>query len=231
MPRQIRIIGGRWKRSVLPVADLADLRPTPDRVRETLYNWLGQTLEGLTVLDLFAGSGALGFEAASRGARQVTLVEVDARACRHLQATRDRLAAEMVEIVREDAGRWLDRARLQGQRFDLILLDPPFGQDWIPGLLPRVRDVLASGGRLYVEQPTPLAQVGAVRQGRVDREGRVASEGPGDRKGPDDSGGAVAEVTLPGWQIVRAGRAGQVHYHLLVADEALDRPDRFPDPR
>lgn len=232
-PRQIRIIGGRWKRSVLPVADLPDLRPTPDRVRETLFNWLGQTLDGLTVLDLFAGTGALGFEAASRGARDVTLVEADARACRHLEATRDRLAAEGIEIVRGDARRWLDRARARGSRYDLILLDPPFGQDWIPGLLARVREVLADGGRVYVEQPTPLVRT------RVGREGRVVEEASPDKDDSDrenSDGSAVANdrLTLPGWQIVRAGRAGLVHYHLLVADDAAcgrsDRFDPLPDP-
>ena len=109
-PRRVRIVGGRWKRTLLPVVDLPDLRPTPDRVRETLYNWLGQNLDGQRVLDLFAGTGALGFEAASRGAREVTLVENHPRASRHLEATRERLAAGQVRVVHGDADRWLDGA-------------------------------------------------------------------------------------------------------------------------
>lgn len=199
-PRQVRIVGGRWKRSLLPVAALADLRPTPDRVRETLFNWLGQALDGQVVLDLFAGTGALGFEAASRGARSVTLVEANGLACRHLEAARQRLGAtaETVEIVRDDASRWLDRARAERRRFDLILLDPPFGQDWIAGLLPRVRDLLADGGRVYVEQPAALDP---------------------------------ASTTLTGWQVQRAGRAGLVHYHLLVADVLPDESPAERTPR
>lgn len=165
--------------------DLPDLRPTPDRVRETLYNWLGQVLDGQRVLDLFAGTGALGFEAASRGASEVTLVENHPRAIRHLEATRDRLGADGIEIVRDDAARWLDRARAAGRRFDLVLLDPPFGQDWIAALLPRIRGLLADSARVYVELPSSLSAT-------------------------------VDEATLSDWQIVRAGRAGLVHYHLLT---------------
>ena len=185
-PRRVRIVGGRWKRTLLPVVDLPDLRPTPDRVRETLYNWLGQDLDGQRVLDLFAGTGALGFEAASRGAREVTLVENHPRASRHLEATRERLAAGQVRVVHGDADRWLDGALAAGLRFELILLDPPFGQDRIAALLPRLRDLLAPSGRVYVELPSPLATM-------------------------------IDEVTLSDWQILRAGRAGVVHYHLLVA--------------
>ena len=157
-PRQVRIVGGRWKRTLLPVVDLPGLRPTPDRVRETLYNWLGQTLDGQQVLDLFAGSGALGFEAASRGAALVTLVESHPRAIRLLEASRERLDAEGIEIVRDDALRWLARARDAGRCFDLVLLDPPFGQNQMAALLALVRALLKPAGRVYVELPVPLAK-------------------------------------------------------------------------
>src|SRR5471030_3372874 len=88
VPHQIRIIGGEWKRTPLPVVDLEGLRPTPDRVRETLFNWLGQDMTGQSCLDLFAGSGALGFEAASRGAARVVMVEKDRAAVAELERSR-----------------------------------------------------------------------------------------------------------------------------------------------
>src|SRR5690606_14007348 len=106
-PSQVRIIGGQWKRTPLPVPDVAGLRPTPDRVRETLFNWLNHLLQGewdkVRCLDLFAGTGALGFEAASRGATRVRMVEASAPALRHLETVRDKLHAGQVEIVRGDA--------------------------------------------------------------------------------------------------------------------------------
>src|ERR1700737_5046173 len=98
----IRIIGGDWKRTPLPVLDLDGLRPTPDRVRETLFNWLGQRLDGQRCLDLFAGSGALGFEAASRGAARVLMVERNARAAAQLRANQEKLAARSIEVVEAD---------------------------------------------------------------------------------------------------------------------------------
>ena len=127
-PRQVRIIGGRWKRTPLPVPDVAGLRPTPDRVRETLFNWLQHLrpdLSALCGLDLFAGTGALGFELASRGARSVLLVESDPQALESLRATRERLAATGVE-VRPGDGLSLATALAPGS-FDVIFLDPPFG--------------------------------------------------------------------------------------------------------
>src|SRR5206468_12965839 len=97
-PREVRIIGGQWKRSKLPVADSPGLRPTPDRVRETLFNWLGQDLSGWRCLDAFAGSGALGFEAASRGAAEVVLVERDPRIVRSLRESQQRLQATALRV-------------------------------------------------------------------------------------------------------------------------------------
>ena len=123
-PAQVRIIGGRWKRTVLPVLDAEGLRPTPDRVRETLFNWLGQDLSGLACLDLFAGSGALGFEAASRGAAEVTLVEANPRVVRQLRDNQYRLDASQVRVVQGDA--FTVAAQLPDGSFDRVFLDPPF---------------------------------------------------------------------------------------------------------
>src|SRR5438132_8589761 len=109
-PRQVRIIGGQWKRSKLPVADAPGLRPTPDRVRETLFNWLGQDLTGWRCIDAFAGSGALGFEAASRGAASVLLVERDPQLVQSLRASQQRLAAGQITVEAADALTWLRRA-------------------------------------------------------------------------------------------------------------------------
>ena len=109
-PGRVRIIGGTWRGRRIEVPSGTDLRPTPDRVRETLFNWLGQTLDGAICLDLYAGSGVLGFEAASRGAARVVLVERDRAALAMLHATRSALDAPQVEIVPSDALRYLSRA-------------------------------------------------------------------------------------------------------------------------
>lgn len=146
----IRIIGGDWKRTPLPVIDLDGLRPTPDRVRETLFNWLGQQLDGQRCLDLFAGSGALGFEAASRGAARVVMIERNARAAAQLRANQSRLSARTIEIAEADALRLA--ASLAPGSFDVVFLDPPFGDT---ALLTRALAVstplVAAGGWLYVE--------------------------------------------------------------------------------
>ena len=111
LPHEVRLIGGQWKRSKLPVVDADGLRPTPDRVRETLFNWLGHDLAGWRCLDAFAGSGALGFEAASRGAASVVLLERDRRVAAALEAVRLRLKAEAsVRIEAVDAIAWMARA-------------------------------------------------------------------------------------------------------------------------
>lgn len=124
------------------------LRPTPDRVRETLFNWLGQRLDGLRCLDLFAGSGALGFEAASRGAREVVMVEQDSHALAALRENRTRLAASQVELVAANGIAWL-----AGERglFDVIFLDPPFQSDLLPAALAGAATRLAPEGRIYAE--------------------------------------------------------------------------------
>ena len=149
---EIRIIGGQWKRSKLPVADKPGLRPTPDRVRETLFNWLGQSLDGWRVLDAFAGSGALGFEAASRGAAEVLLLERDAMLAKSLRLSAERLKASTMTIECADALAWM--ARSAPARFELILLDPPFGQDLFLPALKVAAPLLVPGGLVYLEAPS-----------------------------------------------------------------------------
>ncbi|MGE0312084.1 MAG: 16S rRNA (guanine(966)-N(2))-methyltransferase RsmD [Lautropia sp.] len=175
-PNAVRIIGGRWKRSILPVPDAPGLRPTPDRVRETLFNWLGQRLDGLACVDLFAGTGALGFEAASRGAAQVLMLERDARAAASLSACAQRLGASQVSVHRGDAIAWLARAQdaAPRARFDLVFLDPPFGEGLLGAVLPALAPVLAPAARLYVEaeapfdpSPWPLRLLRQSRAGQV----------------------------------------------------------------
>ncbi|GAA4342665.1 16S rRNA (guanine(966)-N(2))-methyltransferase RsmD [Pigmentiphaga soli] len=151
-PHKIRIIGGRFKRTPIPVLDLPGLRPTPDRVRETLFNWLNHFWDGdfagRRVLDAFAGSGALGLEAASRGAGEVVMIEHDRRAAAALQALCDRLGASGVRIVAGDA---LRAVPALGGRFDLALLDPPFGHDWLARILPALQPALAADALVYIE--------------------------------------------------------------------------------
>ena len=148
---EVRLIGGQWKRSKWPVVERPGLRPTPDRVRETLFNWLGQDLSGWVVLDAFAGSGALGFEAASRGAQRVQLVEADAALARSLVATAQRLQASSVHVTQGDALAWMGRSL--PQQFDLILLDPPFDSELFEPAWHAAMPLLRAGGWLYLEAP------------------------------------------------------------------------------
>ena len=145
---KLRIIGGKWRGRRLAVADHRRLRPTPDRVRETLFNWLGQDLTARVCLDLFAGSGALGFEAASRGARRVVMVEQDAAVHRALAASREALTAAAVELVRADA---LEFLRGDRSRYDVIFLDPPFTARYWPRLLPLLPGHMSPGALVYCE--------------------------------------------------------------------------------
>jgi 16S rRNA (guanine966-N2)-methyltransferase len=153
-PGEVRLIGGLWKRSKLPVPDRPGLRPSPDRVRETLFNWLGQDLTGWRVLDAFAGSGALGFEAASRGAVEVRLIERDPIIARTLSAARERLGAATVEVTCTDALAWMSRG--EPGHFDLVLLDPPFDSALLGPALTRAAPLVAPAGLLYVESGQAL---------------------------------------------------------------------------
>jgi 16S rRNA (guanine966-N2)-methyltransferase len=164
---RVRIVGGQWRSRLLDVATVTGLRPTPDRVRETLFNWLGQDLDGLDCLDLFAGTGILGFEAASRGARSVTLVEQDARAFAALQRSAKTLQAAQVELIRGDAVKFLQSA---SRKFDIVLLDPPYNQGWLARIEPLLERVLQPDGWLYAESEAPATRLGrwtTVKQGRA----------------------------------------------------------------
>lgn len=188
-PHQVRIIGGQWKRTPLAVLDAEGLRPTPDRVRETVFNWLNHLLDGgweqARCLDLFAGTGALGFEAASRGAAKVVMVEDNGAAVRQLQVTKEKLKADNVDILRGDAlvaGSSFASNTARG--FQVIFLDPPYHQDWLVKILPVCERLLADGGLVYAEAEVPL-----------------------DGETPPD--------WMNGWKVVRADKAGVVFYHLL----------------
>ena len=176
---EVRIIGGAWRSRRLRFEERPGLRPTPDRVRETLFNWLGQDLTGQDCLDLYAGSGALGFEAASRGARRVVMVERDAVSLRALQANAAALAAGAVEVVRADAIEFLRQHR---GRYDVVFLDPPFADDCWPQLLALLPRCLKPGALVYCER-------------------------------------AAALDPVPGWTVVKSGRAGQVSHQLLQYSE------------
>lgn len=188
---QVRIIGGQWKRTPLVVLDVEGLRPTPDRVRETVFNWINHLIDGgwsrMKCLDLFAGTGVLGFEAASRGAAQVVMVEMHTPAVRQLEAMKEKLHAEQVAIVRGDA-----LSATQGMQaraatgFNLIFLDPPYHQNWLAKILPACIPLLAVDGLIYIESEVSLV-----------------SDTP-----PE---------WLQGWEVVRADNAGLVFYHLLQA--------------
>ena len=151
LPNQVRIIGGRWKRTLLPVADRPGLRPTPDRVRETLFNWLGQDLAGWRCVDAFAGPGALGLEAASRGAADVLLVEAEGALVDQLRALVKKLEASSVRVQRGNALTVL--ASLPGSSVDLVFLDPPFEADLFDKALAAARPAVAPEGFVYLEAP------------------------------------------------------------------------------
>ncbi len=160
---------------MLRFPDALALRPTPDRVRQTLFNWLGQELTGMSCLDLFAGSGALGFEALSRGAATAVMVENNPAVYRTLIENTKQLGADRAQILRGDAAGFLAQDR---RRFDVIFLDPPYGQGWLDKLLPQLAEHLAEDGVVYAEAESRL----------VDSENL---------------------------QVVKYGKAGNVHYHLL----------------
>lgn len=172
---EVRLIGGQWKRSKLPVADAPGLRPTPDRVRETLFNWLGQDLSGWRCLDAFAGSGALGFEAASRGADLVVLLERDRRLASSLGESKLRLKAEQLRVETTDAMTWM--ARCAPASFELVFIDPPFDAGLVEPALALACRVVVPDGFVYVEagqplQPEPMAALG-LRLHRQARAGAV----------------------------------------------------------
>jgi len=182
-PAHVRIIGGRWKRTPLAVADAPGLRPSPDRVRETVFNWLAHFIPDFAAvsgLDLYAGTGALGFELASRGAARVVLVERSPVVEAQLHRVKAKLGAGAISIVRGDA---LAFARTAPARsFDVVFLDPPFDAGLMPASLQAAERLVTDDGLIYAES-----------NARLD---------------PDTAAAA-------GLRVVRAGRAGQVHFDLL----------------
>ena len=180
-PGEIRIIGGLYKRSKLPVADRPGLRPTPDRVRETLFNWLGQDLTGWHCADVFAGTGVLGFEAASRGAKEVVLCEQDPVLVEKLKNLQSRLKADMVRVERGDGVSLL--RRLNPGSMQLVFLDPPFESGLFEAALKAAAQSLHDTGFVYLEAPKAWS---------------------------DD------ELADLGLMVHRFGKAGAVHFHLLM---------------
>ena len=171
MPANVlRIIGGRWRGRKIRFPRAAELRPTPDRVRETLFNWLGQDLSGRTTLDAFAGSGALSFEALSRGAILAVAIERDAALVRALRASAEKLGTTALESHCAEALAFLSRDR---RSYDVIFLDPPFAYDAWDRLLPAVAARLAVGGRLYAEANRPIEAAEGLELLRRDKAGRV----------------------------------------------------------
>ena len=192
-PQQVRIIGGAWKRTPLPVLDALGLRPTPDRVRETVFNWINHLWNGdwsgADCLDLYAGSGALGFEAASRGARSVTMIDTHTPVVRQLDAVKTKLKAENVVLARGDALATAQNMALRGQRFQLVFLDPPYQQDLLAKSLPLCIKLVGEEGLVYAESGAPLPF-------------------------EPEEGSAVPDWLAP-WEALRADKAGIVFYYLL----------------
>ena len=175
---QVRINAGVWRSRILKFPTVEGLRPTPDRVRQTIFNWLGQDLTGKTCLDLFAGTGAMGFEALSRNAKSVTMIEQSALAFKALNQNKILLNASNMLIFQQDALVFLSQNK---QLFDIIFCDPPYNKNWLEQLLPQLKQHLAPNGRVYVEAEYALQDDGT-------------------------------------WQVQKSGKAGNVVYHLLIAN-------------
>ncbi|MEO7402963.1 MAG: 16S rRNA (guanine(966)-N(2))-methyltransferase RsmD [Burkholderiales bacterium] len=181
----VRIIGGAWRGRLLRFPDSEGLRPTGDRIRETLFNWLGQELRGKHCLDLYAGSGVLGFEAASRGAARVTLVERSRGVAQSLTAAIETLRATQVEVRCCDALEFLawstgGARKPPSRQYDVVFLDPPFGGERLLRSLIALEPWLASGASVYLESDAPLtpgptwqivkqSRAGAVHYGLVQK--------------------------------------------------------------
>ena len=187
-PGEVRIIGGLYKRSKIPVASQPGLRPTPDRVRETLFNWLGQDLNGWRCLDAFAGTGVLGFEAASRGAAEVLVCEQDPALSDKLKALQTKLKASMVKVERGDGVSLL--RRVSPGSLQLIFLDPPYESTAFEAALKAAAQAIATPGFVYLEAPKPWTD---------------------------------EELATFGLQVHRFGKAGAVHFHLLIKSGAQDQ--------
>ena len=157
----VRLIGGRWRGRKIRFPDGEGLRPTPSRVRETLFNWLMHDVRDARVLDLFAGSGALAFEALSRGAREAVLVDRAAAVCAQLSRELATLAGANASVVRQDAGSYLQSRA--AQQFDIVFLDPPFHAGLLPAVAAALEgnDYLRDGSLVYIESESASAAVPA----------------------------------------------------------------------
>ena len=184
----VRINAGEWRSRLIKFPDAEGLRPTPERVRQTVFNWLGQDLAGLNCLDLFSGTGVMGFEALSRGAITVTLVEKSLPACKALISNKQLLQADKANILHQDALQFLNQNTL---KFNIIFLDPPYNQEWLPKLLPLIATHLHAEGLVYVEAEYAL----------------------------DESQLNASAGFMDDWQIVKQNKAGNVFYHLLKAQK------------
>ena len=178
---RLRLIGGTWRSRIIEFPDADGLRPTASRVRETLFNWLGQSLQGNRCLDLFSGSGALGFEAASRGAIEVVMLETQPAAILALKESQKKLEATMCRIAPTDALKFLGTAV---QKFDVVFVDPPFASNLMVPVLRELPKSLTDDAMVYTEWHVPIAEV-------------------------------LANLSDVGWEVVKKGRAGTVHFALL----------------
>lgn len=167
---RVRIIGGRLRGRVIRFPATVGLRPTPDRVRETLFNWLGQDMHGCRTLDLYAGTGALSLEALSRGTTLAVAVDRNPTLIRALDATAKAFGVTGLETRIAEAGTWLEQ---EGRSFDVIFLDPPFSTDAWDWLLPGCAARIQAGGRIYAESAHPLVAPATLRTLRYDRAGQV----------------------------------------------------------
>jgi 16S rRNA (guanine966-N2)-methyltransferase len=170
LANEIRIIGGQWRGRRLRFPGIRGLRPTPDRVRETLFNWLGQDLSGRSTLDPFAGSGALSLEALSRGATLAVAVERERKLVESLRDTAAALGTLALEVHCADAFAFLAREK---RRFDVVFLDPPFDAPRWEQLLPLAAERLVGGGTLYAESPAPITPPAGLELWRRDKAGKV----------------------------------------------------------
>lgn len=155
---ELRLIAGQWRGRKLPILTSEGLRPTTDRVRETLFNWLQFDIQGAQVVDLFAGSGSLGFEAASRGAQQVTLIEMDKAAARQLSQNVSRLSAPQINVIQQSALDWLNAESTQHTKLDIVFIDPPFNKSLVSPTLGALKrgEWLHSDSLVYVESERNL---------------------------------------------------------------------------
>ena len=156
MKNQLRIIGGEWKRRVLPFATVEGLRPTPDRVRETLFNWLMWDIQNAVVLDMCTGSGALGFEALSRGAHELVMIEPDKNQSQFLKQNLERLNIQNCKLHVNTAEVVLPRLK---QQFDVVFLDPPYSLDLWQSLATLADPLIKAQGFIYVEADRDLQQL------------------------------------------------------------------------